>query len=141
MSTQQTQTHKQAHKHTNTQTEIYIIPTSPISARSPKPCEKMLPHDQFLKVLASTPLISIDLIPRDATAANEPNYANDTKILLGRRVNDPAKGTWFVPGGIVRKNEKLDHAFERILRAELGIDSIQTPTEADATDRVNGSAN
>lgn len=40
---------------------------------------------------------------------------------MGRRLNEPAKGMWFVPGGRIYKNETLKVAFERICTDELGI--------------------
>jgi len=64
----------------------------------------------FLNVVASAPLVSIDLIVR-----NEEGH-----VLLGKRVNRPARGYWFVPGGSIRKNERIVDAFERISRDELG---------------------
>ena len=66
--------------------------------------------DVFLTVVAHAPLVSIDLVVRNAGG----------KILVGRRTNEPAKGTWFVPGGRIWKDETLDEAFERIARVELG---------------------
>jgi colanic acid biosynthesis protein WcaH len=62
----------------------------------------------FKKFVASTPLVSIDLIVRD-TQAN---------ILLGKRVNRPAKDFWFVPGGRVLKDETVEQAFIRLLEVE-----------------------
>ncbi len=64
----------------------------------------------FSQVVASTPLISIDLILKSP----------DNLILLGERLNKPAQGFWFVPGGRVYKNESLDNAFVRITESELG---------------------
>ncbi len=72
---------------------------------------KFLEADIFSDVIKNTPLISIDLIVKNL----------DDKILLGKRVNEPAKGYWFVPGGRVYKDESLDEAFERICSDELGI--------------------
>lgn len=43
-------------------------------------------------------------------------------VVLGKRQNEPAKGAWFVPGGRVHKNERLDEAVHRVARAELGSD-------------------
>jgi colanic acid biosynthesis protein WcaH len=63
--------------------------------------------------------VSIDIIIRD----------RDQNTLLGLRNNEPAKGTYFVPGGIVRKNERIGAAFARILKAETGVD--KAVTEAD----------
>ena len=42
------------------------------------------------------------------------------EVFLGLRVNRPAYGFWFVPGGRIRKNESLDSAFRRITQDELG---------------------
>ncbi len=71
----------------------------------------MLPLDTFKAVVASTPLISIDIIVRNGKQ----------EVLLGERLNRPAKGCWFVPGGRVLKDEPLGMAFKRLLNAELGI--------------------
>ena len=66
----------------------------------------------FSTVIRSTPLVSIDLV------LTRPDGA----VLVGRRQNEPAKAFWFVPGGRIRKDERLDAAFERLLRAETGLD-------------------
>jgi colanic acid biosynthesis protein WcaH len=68
---------------------------------------------RFLSIVEHTPLVSIDLIVRNG----------DGEVLVGRRVNEPAKGTWFVPGGRIWKGEDLDQAFDRIARVELGTGS------------------
>jgi colanic acid biosynthesis protein WcaH len=70
----------------------------------------VLNRNTFLHIVANTPLIAIDLI-----VADEKN-----RFLLGQRVNRPAQGFWFVPGGRIRKNESLDDAFERVVHTELG---------------------
>ena len=57
------------------------------------------------------PLVAIDLIIR-----NSRNQA-----LLGLRNNEPAKGFYFVPGGIILKNERLADAFARILQNETNL--------------------
>ncbi|MCA0935168.1 GDP-mannose mannosyl hydrolase [Vibrio alginolyticus] len=69
-----------------------------------------LDNETFTTVIESTPLVSIDLV-----VTNRQN-----KILLGKRVNKPAQGYWFVPGGRIQKNEQLSEAFERITLNELG---------------------
>ena len=71
-----------------------------------------LPAADFATVIRSTPLVSIDLIL----------VRPDGSVLVGRRQNEPAKGCWFVPGGRIRKNERLDAAFRRLLRAETGLE-------------------
>lgn len=42
---------------------------------------------------------------------------------MGWRNNAPARSNWFVPGGVIQKNERLDAAFVRILQAETGLGS------------------
>ncbi len=79
-----------------------------------------LPDETFKSVIQHTPLISIDLIVRNEQG----------EVLLGKRVNAPAKGYWFVPGGRVSKNETLDDAFVRLVKEELGIESGVTRADA-----------
>ncbi|MCG7601006.1 GDP-mannose mannosyl hydrolase [Halomonas sp. McH1-25] len=69
-----------------------------------------LSEQTFRTVVESTPLVSIDLVIRN----------REGRILLGRRLNRPAQGFWFVPGGRIQKNEPLDEAFQRITKYELG---------------------
>ena len=75
------------------------------------PGERLSVED-FARVVRLTPLVAIDLIVR----------APDRRILLGERKNEPAKGSFFVPGGRITKNETLAAAFRRITRAELGVE-------------------
>jgi ADP-ribose pyrophosphatase len=70
-----------------------------------------LEHNLFKTIVAATPLISMDLIVRNA---------ND-QILLGLRANRPAQGSWFVPGGRIGKDETFEQAFSRLTREELGL--------------------
>ena len=76
----------------------------------------MLNDTDFLGVIAATPLVSIDLILRNEQGA----------VLLGQRLNKPAQGCWFVPGGRIWKNERVAEALKRISQRELGV----TITEA-----------
>jgi colanic acid biosynthesis protein WcaH len=69
-----------------------------------------LDPETFRLVVRSAPLVSIDLIVPDRQG----------RYLLGRRTNRPARGSWFVPGGRVLKDERLDAAFLRLTLAELG---------------------
>ncbi|KPW01795.1 GDP-mannose mannosyl hydrolase [Pseudoalteromonas sp. P1-11] len=68
----------------------------------------------FTTVIDSTPLVSIDLV-----VINEKN-----EVLLGQRLNRPAKGFWFVPGGRILKNEALADAFKRLTLEELGTEYL-----------------
>lgn len=78
---------------------------------------KLIPMEQFKTVVEYTPLISIDLITMF-----------EDKVLLGKRVNKPAKGFYFTTGGIVRKNESFLNAQKRIAKDELGIELTQETT-------------
>jgi len=71
----------------------------------------MLTPETFRLVVQSTPLVAIDLVVR----------APDKKILLGKRVNRPAQGYWFVPGGRILKDEPVNLSFKRLLDIELAI--------------------
>lgn len=72
----------------------------------------MLSRDDFLAVVQKTPLVSLDLLIRRP----------DGSVLLGQRNNRPARGSWFVPGGRVNKDELIADALRRISLRELGVD-------------------
>lgn len=69
-----------------------------------------LSRDDFGRVIRHTPLVSIDLVVHDER----------DRVLVGLRLNRPARGFWFVPGGRIYKDELMDDAFRRISHAELG---------------------
>jgi GDP-mannose mannosyl hydrolase len=69
-----------------------------------------LDDDALKRIIRQTPLVSIDLIIRDA----------ERKVLVGLRNNEPAKGYYFVPGGRIRKGEAIRDAFNRIIAREIG---------------------
>jgi len=68
----------------------------------------LLSHDELRSLVRRAPLAAIDLIIRNARG----------EVLLGLRNNEPAKGFYFVPGGMILKNERLDQAFARLLKTE-----------------------
>ncbi|EFC0648235.1 GDP-mannose mannosyl hydrolase [Escherichia coli] len=71
---------------------------------------KRLEFELFKTIVEHTPLISIDLIIRN----------DKGEVLLGQRLNRPAKNYWFVPGGRIFKDESFEIAFKRITFEELG---------------------
>jgi colanic acid biosynthesis protein WcaH len=73
---------------------------------------QLLDRETFKTIIDTTPLVSIDLLVRNAQG----------QILVGKRVNRPAQGYWFVPGGRILKNERLAEAFSRLTEAELGVE-------------------
>lgn len=80
------------------------------SGAEPLPGQWLLPED-FSSVVRLTPLVAIDLVLRSP----------ESRILVGLRSHEPARGFYFVPGGRISKNETLDAAFTRIAHAELGV--------------------
>lgn len=48
----------------------------------------------------------------------------EIKLLLFKRLIEPAKGRWSLTGGFVNENESLDDAASRILRKLTGLDSV-----------------
>ena len=71
----------------------------------------MLDNVIFRDVLNSAPLISIDILVK-----------NKGKVLLGKRINNPAKGFFFSTGGRIFKNELISNAMIRIAKDELNIE-------------------
>lgn len=84
-----------------------------------------LSDESFLRIIAETPLVSIDLIIRNEQG----------QVLLGKRSNRPAQGFWFVPGGRILKGERIAEALERIATAEIG-SPVQNPTLAGVFDHI-----
>ena len=76
----------------------------------------MLPLNTFKTVIKSSPLVSIDLVVRNKQG----------KVLLGKRVNRPAKNYWFVPGGRILKDETFEVAFNRLIKQELGLQETKS---------------
>lgn len=70
----------------------------------------LLSKQAFTQIIANTPLVSIDLVVKNPQG----------QFLLGWRKNRPAKNFWFVPGGRIQKNERLNDAFIRLTETELG---------------------
>lgn len=71
----------------------------------------MLEREAFLQVVRHAPLVSVDLIV----------VRGGTEALLGLRNNRPAQGMWFVPGGRIVKNERIEQALWRVAEAETGL--------------------
>jgi GDP-mannose mannosyl hydrolase len=75
---------------------------------SPSLPPRFLSHAELDTVIRLAPLIAVDLIIRNARE----------EVLLGLRKNEPAKGCYFVPGGMIVKNERLADAFARLVKNE-----------------------
>ena len=46
---------------------------------------------------------------------------DDDRILLEQRKNEPSKGKWSVPGGLVELGESLEDAVVREVKEETGL--------------------
>ena len=68
-----------------------------------------LDNEEWKFCVNRLPIIAIDLIIKN-------KYS---EILMGRRLNNPAKDSFFVPGGRILKNEKIEDAIERISNDEI----------------------
>ena len=73
----------------------------------------MLSDNEFFDIIKLTPLVAIDLL-----------ISYKSKILLGRRLNQPAKGYYFIPGGRIFKGEKLEKACLRLTQNEIGFEIL-----------------
>ncbi len=71
----------------------------------------------FKSIIAHIPLVSLDFVVK-----------HQEKILLGKRINKPAKGCWFTIGGRILKNEKIRDSMHRITREELGMILTDSPS-------------
>ena len=69
-----------------------------------------LSSEDFKSVIKNTPLVSIDLIIKSGD-----------EYLLGKRVNNPAKDSYFVLGGRIQKDETKAKAYRRVSQSEFGI--------------------
>lgn len=77
----------------------------------------MLENEPFLNMVASMPLVSVDLVV----------VRGGCEVLLGLRNNRPAQGYWFVPGGRVLKDERRADALSRVALREMGLNLAEHP--------------
>jgi len=77
-----------------------------------------LPTEEYKKIIKSIPIVCIDLIIQNL----------ENKYLLVKRINEPLKGYYWVPGGRIMHYETIDNALYRILMAELKIEAENLQT-------------
>ena len=68
-----------------------------------------LTKNQLSSVFKNSIVVTIDLC-----------IVDKKRLLLGKRLNPPAKDFYFVPGGRIRKGENIKQALNRILENETG---------------------
>jgi colanic acid biosynthesis protein WcaH len=77
----------------------------------------MLSPENYITAIELTQIVSVDFIV----------YNKDNKVLIGKRRNRPAKGTYFVPGGRIFKGESIKQGIIRQFETELGISLENVP--------------
>jgi len=71
----------------------------------------ILEEDLWKIIVGNMPISAKDLL----------FYSDKKGLLMGKRINNPAKDYYFVPGGRVFKNENRDDAIKRISNHEVGL--------------------
>mgnify|MGYP001033121213 CR=1 FL=1 len=57
------------------------------------------------------------------------------KILLEKRKNDPGKGKWSIPGGLVELGESMEQTVIREVEEETGFE-VENPEHIDVVDNI-----
>jgi mutator protein MutT len=60
----------------------------------------------------------------------------ENKILLEKRQNDPGKGKWSIPGGLVELGESVEQTVIREVKEETNLD-VEKPEHIDVVDKVD----
>jgi mutator protein MutT len=60
----------------------------------------------------------------------------DGKVLLEKRRNDPGKGKWSIPGGLVELGESTERTVIREVKEETGLD-VEKPEHVDVVDNID----
>lgn len=66
----------------------------------------------YNQILSNMPILCVDAVIIDKT----------NKVLLLKRKNEPAKNSWWFPGGRLQKGETLENAVVRKANEETGLD-------------------
>ncbi|MBI2602107.1 MAG: NUDIX domain-containing protein [Deltaproteobacteria bacterium] len=72
-----------------------------------------LNEEEYRRFLSTMPIVCVDCVVR---------RKSDGKFLLIKRKNEPLKGLYWVPGGRLLKNERLDDAVRRKMKEEIGVE-------------------
>ncbi len=59
----------------------------------------------------------------------------DGKILIEKRKNEPGKGKWSIPGGLVELGESVEKTVIREVKEETGLD-VEKPLLIDVVDNI-----
>ncbi len=72
---------------------------------------KWIPGKEYKKIFRQVPRVTADLVILN----------NKEEVLLSKRDIPPHVGSWHLPGGMVRRGERVAQAAHRIARAETGL--------------------
>jgi mutator protein MutT len=64
----------------------------------------------------------------------------DGKILLEKRKNEPGKGKWSIPGGLVELGEDVEQTVVREVKEETGLE-VEKPSVIDIVDNITRDSN
>jgi len=77
-----------------------------------------LSENDYKKAYFLVPIPCVDIL-----------VTSGSNFLLEKRINEPAKGEWFFPGGRIYKGELVGEALERKIKEELGISAVSKDFE------------
>lgn len=72
-----------------------------------------IPNAEYHRIQELLPILCVDVV-----------ITYQGKCLLLKRLNHPAKGQWWFPGGRVLKNETIQQAAGRKCQTEVGLNAI-----------------
>jgi len=73
---------------------------------------KWIPEKEYKKIFNLVPRVTVDLVI----------FNRRKEVLLSKRDIPPRKGYWHLPGGRVRKGERISQAAKRIAKDETGLE-------------------
>ena len=96
------------------------------------PVGGMMPRERYRAAMEDMPIVTVDVLFFNP---------DKTKILLGKRTNQPYAGQFYSFGGRLFKNEDLLDAAFRIAKQEVGISLLpQALTFAGVLNEINDSS-
>jgi colanic acid biosynthesis protein WcaH len=78
--------------------------------RLPKQESDWIPQPLYNKIAKCIPIISVEAL-----------IVRGDELLFLRRINEPAKGEWWFPGGRIRKGESIEQTLRREVKEETGL--------------------